>query len=102
MNFSPMNNHFESALSFVLTGLWRATWQASALAIVVLVVQKILAHDWAGADGLRSGRLWWCDCFCRCCRSHGLVFLILRLRGRVSQRPWPIRSLLLRNQIRFR
>src|SRR6478609_1762910 len=43
-----MNASFESALSFVLNGLWRASWQASVLAIVVLVIQKMLGRRLGG------------------------------------------------------
>src|SRR5438046_1669163 len=43
-----MNASLESALSFVLNGLWRASWQASLLAVVVLIVQKILGKRLGG------------------------------------------------------
>src|SRR5689334_2829546 len=43
-----MNASLESALSFVLNGLWRASWQASLLAIVVLLVQKVLGRRLGG------------------------------------------------------
>lgn len=43
-----MNASLESALSFVLNGLWRASWQASILAIVVLILQKILGKRLGG------------------------------------------------------
>ena len=43
-----MNASLESALSFVLNGLWRASWQASLLAVVVLIVQKLLGKRLGG------------------------------------------------------
>src|SRR5438045_216013 len=43
-----MNASFESALSFLLTGLWRATWQATLLACVVLIVQRVLERRLGG------------------------------------------------------
>ena len=43
-----MNASFESALSFVLTGLWRATWQATLLAGAVLIIQRLLRNRLGG------------------------------------------------------
>src|SRR5438477_12161804 len=43
-----MNASLESALSYVLDGLWRASWQASLLAVVVLIVQKLLGRRFGG------------------------------------------------------
>jgi bla regulator protein BlaR1 len=41
-------NALESTLSFVLNGLWRASWQATLLAMVVLVIQKLLGKRLGG------------------------------------------------------
>ena len=46
-----MNATIESALSFVLTGLWRATWQATLLALVVLLIQRVLGKRLGGHGG---------------------------------------------------
>src|SRR3954463_3587356 len=43
-----MNPTFDSAVTFVMTGLWQATWQASALALVVLIIQKLLGSRLGG------------------------------------------------------
>ena len=43
-----MNTAIESGLSFVLNGLWRASWQASLLALVVLVAQRLLGARLGG------------------------------------------------------
>lgn len=50
-----MNHPIESALAFVLDGLWRATWQASVLAMVVLLVQRTLHRR---LDGRARFALW--------------------------------------------
>ena len=38
----------DSHLSFVINGLWRASWQASMLAAVVLIVQWALGNRLGG------------------------------------------------------
>src|SRR6476619_5708313 len=43
-----MNAAIESALSFVLTGLWRATWQATLLAVLVMILQRVLGKRLGG------------------------------------------------------
>ncbi len=43
-----MIQHLESHLSFIVNGLWRASWQASVLAGIVLIVQAILGKRLGG------------------------------------------------------
>ena len=43
-----MISELDSILSFILTGLWQATWQASALAVVVLSIQWMLGKRLGG------------------------------------------------------
>ena len=40
--------NLESTLSFVLNGLWRASWQASVLAVVVLLAQRLFTKRLGG------------------------------------------------------